>query len=106
MITLSQMNVIAGRPDKNLPNILRDIRTAQNQGSDLHVFGEMGVSGYLIGDEWENETFVRECEDMNQEIIGATKDSAMTIVWGNVLTDSGEVNEDGRIRKYNAAFVA
>lgn len=43
---------------------------------------------------------------MNQLIIDATKDSAMTVIWGNILTDSTRVNEDGRIRKYNAAFVA
>ena len=30
----------------------------------------------------------------------------MTVIWGNILTDSTKVNEDGRIRKYNAAFVA
>lgn len=43
---------------------------------------------------------------MNQEIIEATRNSAMIVIWGNILTDPSKVNEDGRIRKYNAAFVA
>lgn len=60
----------------------------------------------MIGDEWENDAFVRECVDMNQEVIDATRGSETTIIWGNVLTDPKEVNEDGRIRKYNAGFVA
>lgn len=60
----------------------------------------------MIGDEWENEAFVRECEDMNREVIDATRDSAMSVIWGNILSDPVKVNEDGRIRKYNAAFIA
>ncbi len=106
MITLSQINVEAGRPDKNLRKILEDIRIAEDKDSDLHVATELVIPGYLVGDEWENTAFVRECEDMNQEVIDATKSSAMTVIWGNILTDSSKVNEDGRIRKYNAAFVA
>ena len=106
MITLSQIDVTAGRPDKNLPKLLKDIKTAQEKGSDLHIATELVIPGYLVGDEWENEAFVRECEDMNQEVIDATKGSAMTVIWGNIMTDENKVNEDGRIRKYNAAFVA
>ena len=106
MITLSQMNIVAGRPDINTKNLIRDIRIAEDKGSNLHIATELAIPGYLIGDEWENSSFVRECEDMNQEVIDATKSSAMTVVWGNVLTDPFKVNEDGRIRKYNAAFVA
>ncbi|MDD2891866.1 MAG: NAD(+) synthase [Candidatus Gracilibacteria bacterium] len=106
MITLSQTNIVAGRPDINTRNLIRDICIAEDKGSDLHVATELAISGYMIGDEWENEAFVRECEDMNQEIINATRDSVMSVIWGNILSDPVKVNEDGRIRKYNAAFVA
>lgn len=106
MITLSQINIEAGRPDRNLDTLLQDIRIAQDKGSDLHIATELVIPGYLVGDEWENESFVHECENMNQEIIDATKGSSMSVIWGNILTDSTKVNEDGRIRKYNAAFVA
>lgn len=44
--------------------------------------------------------------DMNQEIIDATKGSTLSVIWGNVLIDPNKTNEDGRVRKYNAAFVA
>ena len=60
----------------------------------------------MLGDEWENNTFVRECEDMNLEVIESTRQYAIAAIWGNVKTDVNKVNEDGRIRKYNAAFVA
>lgn len=62
MITLSQINVEAGRPDRNLPKLLEDIRIAEDKGSDLHIATELIIPGYLVGDEWENEAFVRECE--------------------------------------------
>jgi NAD+ synthase (glutamine-hydrolysing) len=106
MLTLSQMDVAAGRPDKNLKRMLLDLRIAEDRGSDLHVFNEMAVPGYMIGDEWENESFVRECEDMNADIVAATRGSAMNVIWGNVATDADRRNEDGRLRKYNAAYVA
>ena len=106
MITISQMNVLAGRPDKNLASVLRDIDIAKRMRSDLHVLNEMAIPGYMLGDEWENNSFVQECESMNQVVIDATKNSAMTVIWGNVATDSNRLNQDGRLRKYNAAFVA
>lgn len=106
MISISQMNVQAGQPEKNLTSILRDIELAKEQGSELIIFPELALPGYMLGDEWENHTFVRECEEMNLEIIEATRRQAIAAIWGNVKTDADKVNEDGRIRKYNAAFVA
>lgn len=41
---------------------------------------------------------------MNSEILAATR--GIAAIWGNVLADPESVGEDGRIRKYNAAFVA
>lgn len=106
MLTLSQMDITAGRPDKNLKQMLVDLRIAADRGSDLHVFNEMAIPGYMIGDEWENDSFVHECEDMNHEVVAATREHAMAAIWGNVSTDPARRNEDGRLRKYNAAFVA
>lgn len=106
MISLAQMHISPGRPDKNLAAITQKIHQAADGGSELVVFPELAVPGYLLGDEWENTSFVRECEAMNEEIIATTKQLAITAIWGNVQTDSQKKNEDGRMRKYNAAFVA
>lgn len=105
MINVSQMQVIPGNPERNLAKILEDIREAKRRKVDLIIFPEMAVSGYLLGDEWENESFVRECYEMNREIIEATK-WGISAIWWNVLVDNGRVNEDWRLRKYNSAFVA
>lgn len=101
-ISIAQMQVIAGQPEKNLRNIIRQIKQAD---SEMIIFPEMAVPGYFIGDEWENESFVKECNDMNQEIIDATKNRRAAI-WWNILVDKIAKNEDWTMRKYNAWFIA
>ena len=98
------MYIAPGNPGKNAQTIIDQIHVARKNGDHLIVFPEMSVPGYLLGDEWENEAFVRDCLSFNQEIIAATQD--IVAVWGNVAIDESNVGEDGRIRKYNAAIVA
>lgn len=103
-VAACQMYIEPGNPAKNMQTIVEQISQAKHNGDHLIVFPEMSVPGYLLGDEWENEAFVRDCIAYNQEIIAATQD--IVAVWGNVAVDENEVGEDGRIRKYNAAIVA
>lgn len=99
-----QMEVKPGRPDLNAGKILLEIDEARQRGDDMIVFPEMAVPGYLIGDEWENLAFVKDACDFNNEIKKASRD--ILVIWGNVHIDASKVNEDGRVRKYNGAFVA
>lgn len=103
-IAVAQMEVTPGDPEKNVEKIIDLIREAVKRGDELIVFPEMCVSGYLLGDEWENEAFVKDLYNYNEAIIAASPDIA--VVWGNVDIDEQKVNEDGRMRKYNAAFIA
>jgi NAD+ synthase (glutamine-hydrolysing) len=75
-INIAQMQVIPGNPEKNLKNIISAIK---NTDSEMIIFPEMAVPGYFLGDDFENESFVRECHDMNQEIIDTTKNRARAI---------------------------
>ncbi len=100
----AQIDVIAGRPDLNIKKICQAIREAHHHGDDVLIFPEMAVPGYLLGDEWENQSFVADCLAYNQEIINAAED--MVVIWGNVDIDKTKRNQDGRFRKYNAAFAA
>jgi NAD+ synthase (glutamine-hydrolysing) len=77
---------------------------ARRDGVQLLVFPEMAVPGYLLGDEWERESFLRECESCGEELRQAS--AGLTAVFGNVGIDWSRRNEDGRVRKYNACFVA
>lgn len=103
-IGIAQIEVIPGNPRKNLEKILKKIEEAKLMNLKMVIFPEMCVPGYLLGDEWENDSFVKNCVDLNMEIINASK--GIVVVWGNVDIDDRKKNEDGRIRKYNAALVA
>jgi len=101
---LVQFDVAPGRPADNTARMLEAIRQAQSDGVELLVFPEMAVPGYLLGDAWERESFLRECERCGREIQAAAGGTA--VVFGSVGLDWKRRNEDGRVRKYNALFVA
>ena len=103
-VCVTQMKVVPGRPDINVAYILNEIDDAKRFKADIIVFPEMCVSGYMIGDMWEDEGFVKECASYNEII--KSKSKGIVVVWGNVDIDETRHNEDGRIRKYNAAFIA
>lgn len=109
-IRIFQMNVIAGDPEANFASIKQFVDG--NMDADLLVLPEMCIGGYLVGDEWNREDFARWIESYNDEIKNLSKPietcdkKPVSIVWGNIAIDETKVNEDGRIRKYNAVWAA
>ncbi len=103
-IAVAQMYVEPGRPDLNAKKIISEIYKSIEAGDDIIVFPELAVPGYLLGDEWENLAFVKDCYLFNDEIKKATQN--IIAIWGNIDIDASLRSEDGRIRKYNAAFIA
>ena len=103
-VALAQMEITPGRPDVNTQNMLAMIEQAQQQQMQMIIFPEMSIPGYFIGDTWEQLAFLRDCEEYGQRIISAS--SRICIVFGNIAMDWNKVNDDGRVRKYNACFVA
>jgi NAD+ synthase (glutamine-hydrolysing) len=101
---IAQMQVQPGQPDVNAARMLEHIRQARRDGVRLLVFPEMALPGYLIGDEWEREAFLRECEACARELVQAAEQ--VITVFGTVAVDWQKRNEDGRVRKYNALMVA
>ena len=101
---LAQIKVLPGRPRENADRILERVGAARADGVELIVFPEMSVPGYLIGDEWEYPAFLRECEDCAERIRAAS--AGLIVIFGSVGLDWTRRNEDGRVRKYNALFVA
>ena len=98
------MDVLPGRPVENTARMLQHIAQARSEGIALVVFPEMAVPGYLLGDEWERPSFLRECERCGHDLRQAAQD--IIVVFGSVGLDWNKQNEDGRVRKYNALFVA
>ncbi len=103
-IACAQIEVTPANPEKNTKKVLEAIARAKKQQVDILLLPELVVPGYLLGDLWEQKSFITDCEAWGQEIIKATE--GICVVFGNIATDPSKVNEDGRIRKYNAAFIA
>jgi NAD+ synthase (glutamine-hydrolysing) len=101
---IAQIEVSAGHPDINVKKILSEIESAKSRKIDVIIFSEMVVSGYLLGDDWENDSFIADLSDYNEKIREASK--GITVIWGNVFTEFDKKGEDGRTRKYNAVHVA
>jgi NAD+ synthase (glutamine-hydrolysing) len=98
------MEIIPGRPDLNTNTMLNMIKDALQLQTQIIVFPEMSIPGYFLGDTWEQQTFLRDCEEYGQQIINASTN--ICIIFGNIAMDWNKVNDDGRVRKYNACFIA
>lgn len=103
-VAVVQMRPLPGNVRKNVDAMVEKIGEAREQGAQIVVFGELCTTGYLLGDRWEDDAFIHEVEEGNDDIRAASQ--GMVIVWGSVRVDWDRIGEDGRVRKYNAAFVA
>lgn len=103
-IALGQFEIHPGRPDLNTKTMLRMIHEAKEKRADIIIFPEMSIPGYLLGDTWEQQAFLDDCEYHGKLIIAASED--ICILYGNVAMDWSKCNNDGRVRKYNALFTA
>jgi len=103
-VSLAQMEVQPGHPDQNAKKMLAMIEQAKKEHADIIVFPEMAIPGYLLGDTWEQSSFLNDCDYFGQQIIAASY--GIHILYGNVAVDWTKRNNDGRVRKYNAFFSA
>ncbi|MEY2986780.1 MAG: hypothetical protein RJB13_301, partial [Pseudomonadota bacterium] len=103
-VCIAQIRVRAAALETNFQTIKAAVETAAQQSADIILLPEMCLPGYFIGDLWESSDFLRRCDVYNQKI--ANLSQGISIVFGSVGIDSARKNEDGRVRKYNAAYVA
>ena len=104
MIKLWQMQVHAGQPERNLESIKR--MAGQTPERSLLLLPEMSIPGYMIWDRWNSNTYVEDCNGMNEEIMRILNNHGIAGIWWNIDYDSSKKNEDGRMRKYNTAFIS
>ena len=105
-IAFSQIQVHPGEPAINFQSIMHAIDYAKAVSTDILIFPELCLSGYLVGDLWDQVPFVKDCLYYGDELVKATTDTNLTIIFGNVGVDESLRNLDGSLRKYNALYVA
>lgn len=110
-VGLGQINVIPGRPARNVKRMLEVIAQARARDLDVVAFPEMCVGGYLLGDRWLEDEFCADLMEYNDDLRRAAED--IVLIYGNVYYDAAVLtrgdgwhpNKDGRARKYNAVYV-
>lgn len=98
---------IADEPAVNAAVFLEHARKAAAEGADIVIGSEMMLNRYLCGDRYEDDAFVDEVWAAAQTIVVASADIPAVLIFGGIGLDENPkvVGEDGRRRKYNAAFV-
>lgn len=102
-IALAQMNSVTGDLDGNIFRILDFI--SRSKDSDLIVFPEMVISGYCISDLIEDELFVKKNKELVFQLAKETSSLKSAIIVGFIDYDLEKKNNDGRMKKYNAAAI-
>ena len=105
-IMMGQMDVIPARPDENYAKIVELVISAVNEQADILVLPELCLSGYLIGDLYEEESFIYDCMTYGDKVANLTANNKLSIIFGNIKAIPAEKHTDGRMLKYNAVFVA
>ncbi len=105
-VSLAQMPVEPGRPDRNANYIIEEIQYASARGSHLVIFPELATTGYIIADRFEDPYFIEDVSRLNRKIVESTRGLPITAIFGTVTVDQNAKGEDGRVRKHNGAIVA
>src|SRR5574343_335257 len=104
-IRLVQMEVTPANPRKNFDECKHYVDEAKRDWIQVVVFPELCISGYLIGDMWEELSFLEDCEHYG-EMLAKESTASTAIIFGNVYVDRNLHGTDGRVVKLNGAFVA
>lgn len=105
-ITIAQLEVIPRKPFENEKKVSDVLVQATREGASIVAFSEMFLPGYLVGDQWERLDFLKDCRAALDKVVALSMSfPKLTIIIGSVDFDEKRVNEDGRVRKYNTAFV-
>jgi NAD+ synthase (glutamine-hydrolysing) len=102
-VALAQINPLSGDIDGNARKIVAAIDEARRQEADLVVAPEMALPGYCIGDLVEDADFLSANERAITRIAQAAQ--GITAVAGFIDFDLRQRNDNGTVRKYNAAAV-
>ena len=105
-IAFGQIQVHPGDPATNLQSMMHAIDYAKAVSTDILIFPELCLSGYMVNDLWDQVPFINDCLYYGEELVKATENTNLTIIYGNVGVDERLRNLDGSLRKYNALYVA
>jgi len=109
-IRYSQITITPGNPAKNFETCIAAARRAKAAGVNLLLLPEMSIPGYMIGDKWEENDFIDDCEYFSNEL-AKEADENFSLIFGTVaflesITGTPRNGFDGRKAKVNTACIA
>jgi NAD+ synthase (glutamine-hydrolysing) len=104
-IALGQIKVVPGEPEQNVERMIAAMQKAANEATELIAFPEMCVGGYLVGDLWLDDAYCRDLMTYNKQIAQAAKTLNIAVAYGNVYLSDTIKGKDGRMARFNAAYV-
>ncbi|MDR2105297.1 MAG: NAD(+) synthase [Deferribacteraceae bacterium] len=103
-IALAQMDVKLGKIDVNYAKLLKLLLEAKERHSDIAVFPEMCLTGYMLSDRWTDDSFCRGAALYDAKIQELSRELDITIIYGNLFFDPTKIGRDGRFARYNAVY--
>ena len=102
-VALAQINPTSADISGNAVRIIEAVKAAAAARADIVVTPELALPGYCIGDLVEDTAFLEANERALQAIAADTR--GITAVVGFIDFDARATNDQGMVRKYNAAAV-
>jgi NAD+ synthase (glutamine-hydrolysing) len=109
LITIAQIEIVPARPDLNYAKMVDCVDSIIKSSSSVTmiVFPELTIPGYLLGDMWEEKTFITDCIWYGDKVRELALKYKVNIAFGNVgVTKNDSTYTDGRIEKFNGLFIA
>ncbi|MBQ5453031.1 MAG: NAD(+) synthase [Bacteroidales bacterium] len=109
-IRYSQITIVPGNPALNFETCRAAAERAKKDGVNLLLLPEMSIPGYMIGDRWEENDFIEDCEFFSKEL-AKEADENFSLIFGTVaffesVYGSPHNGYDGRKAKMNVALIA
>ncbi len=109
-IRYSQITVIPGNPAKNYETCFDAALRAKTAGVNLLILPEMAIPGYMVGDKWEENDFIDDCEYYSNQLAKETNEN-FSLIFGSVAFYESVFGKpqngfDGRKAKMNVAYIA
>ena len=108
-VAMAQIEVKAGRPDLNLAQIENYMERVASMvsGPTYVIFPELAIPGYMVGDMWEEPSFIRRVEDANEKVLKLSERYPnCAIVFGTAVRTPHYAHTSGRGGLHNAALCA
>lgn len=102
-VTIAQSRQYIGDMNRNAQNVITDIRKAKNMGSDIVVFPELTIPGYLSMDLFHDRNYLEKNKQVLDDVV-KNSEGIMALV-GFADYEEGKIGPGGRPVAYNSVAV-